>query len=182
MLELVLIILEKLENNIWLATLLLIIAIIYKILIKKRGDYLFRTAYVDKNIYETFKTQTRGMILMCLPVIMLVVFIYHYSVFLYQDSEFNPVLYVTYYIPLLLLIVVQRVRRVVKRLKISWLEGSAILIPGMTYHILYLLLILNARRSIWIIALVILGGAIIPSISQYALMYVFSDKDIKKLS
>ena len=90
MLDLILILLEKINNNAYVVVGLIVMIIAYRIYSNNRADYLFRSAYVKKEVYNTFKTQTRGMIFMYAPVTLFTHLIYLYSAYLHKDIEFYP--------------------------------------------------------------------------------------------
>lgn len=169
MLDLILILLEKINNNAYVVVGLIVMIIAYRIYSNNRADYLFRNAYVKKEVYNTFKTQTRGMIFI----------IYLYSAYLHKDIEFYPELYVLCYMPLLGLIVIQRIKRVTREIHVSWMKGSIFLIPGTLFHILYLISVLYKKKNTWILVLIMLDSLILPAIAEFVLMYIISDKDKK---
>ena len=179
MLDLILILLEKINNNAYVVVGLIVMIIAYRIYSNNRADYLFRNAYVKKEVYNTFKAQTRGMIFMYAPVTLFTHLIYLYSAYLHKDIEFYPELYVLCYMPLLGLIVIQRIKRVTRKIHVSWMKGSIFLIPGTLFHILYLISVLYKKKNTWILVLIMLGSLILPAIAEFVLMYIISDKDKK---
>lgn len=177
--DLFLLILENFDNNIHLLAGAILLIAGYSIFMKKRGDFLFRTAYVDRKIYEEFGKQLRHMILMYVPTVVLVQILYSVSAYLHKDKAFYPRLYVSFYLPMLCLIIWSQSSKVVRQLQISREFAALMLIPGTLFHVFFLAFILCAKRGIWIIILLMIFGVIVPTLSSHILIYIVSDKDIK---
>ena len=181
MAELFLNLIDKFVDDKWVLLAIFIVLAVYIIFMKKRNDFLLRKAYIDPTIFEEFNRQTKQVGAMFLPTAYCVQIICYYSAYLRGETRFDSTLYPVYYMPMLLIVVLPRIRKVYKTLDVSILTAICLLIPGTLFHILYLVLTVNKEKGILFFVAISFLGIILPIMMHYLLLYMISEKDKKMI-
>lgn len=173
MLELFLLVTEKLVNDpIPLLILLALFGSGYAFL-KKRQSYIYQKIYADKVLIKTIRKHFHGMLKMFIPICV------GTEVVVKARGMTESYMFVACYIPLLLLVICQRMGSIHRERKDSYAKCLLYLCPGISYHTMYIVLLLCANKGIWIIAFIFVLGIVLPGTLDIAIINLLSQKDIK---
>lgn len=181
MLDLFLLVVEKLIDEPIPLIIIFGVFLVVTVCLSKRLEYVSGRVYVEKRLNQIMREQYHGIIKMFIFIALFTEVMTRTADKLYKDNKPYNMSFIIYYIPMLCLVVVQRLRKVHKERKECYLKCLIYLLPGISSHILYLVLLACANKGIWIIALITVLGVVAPALLDVGILTIISPKDIKMI-
>lgn len=178
MLELILLIIEKLTMKPMILIGILLSSIMFNLIIKYWQSYVYRCMYIEKEIVKITGLYLKKMVFVSFFIIFLTDFLVYISNIIYNET-YSYKKYILYYIILLLLIVFQNIRQIYHIRKENYFKCLLYLLPGISIHIMWLVLLSCAKKSIYVIIGVIMLSIVTPSFLDVIVWYSVSKKDEK---
>ena len=178
MVELFLLAFEKLlENPFVLASTILITGLAI-LTIKYRTEHVKRNIYVDAELSAEMRFMMRKLLFM-FPICAFMTDILNLaSTAVYGEARI-PFAYLLYYVPMLLYLTVSNARMMKKKRNEPYWKCAIYILPGISFHVLFLLFIMSCDRNALILSLILLMGGTVPAILDCGILAAVSPKDSK---
>lgn len=179
MFELFLIAIEKLMDNPKITTGAIIISLGTMIFWGWRAKYVFRRVYVEKKISTLMRMQLQKLMYMMFPIICFTEIMVKISNAIYEDGNPHDHSFLIYYIPMLLFVIYLNASKIKKERKESYIKSILWMLPGISFHGLFLAFIVCGNKSPIILGIILMLGIIVPPALDVLICFMVSPKDRK---
>lgn len=181
MFELFLIAMDKLMDNPKITICALIISAGIVVFLGWRAKYVFRRVYVEKQLSKLMSLYLRKIIYMLFPIVCLTEIMVNISAVMYKDGKPYNLSFLIYYIPMLFLIICFNMSKIKKERNEAYLKCFLWLLPGVSFHTLFLTFLVCSDKSPIVLGIVLILGIITPTIIGAVIRIVVSPKDTKMI-
>lgn len=177
--DLFLLAVDKIVDDPKVLIVIVICCFIFFRILKHRMSHVTNRLYVKKDFEDEKVKQTHSMPVMVLPITIFTDLMLKWSYIIYADNKPARLSYLAYYIPLLILITGSRIIKINTTTDVSMFKSILCILPGLSTHIMWLILIIFSDRNVWVIAAILLASIIVPVSVDMIVTTCSSYKDIK---